>query len=99
MPTSPLSRIVALNAFHASRCGASGERANRSRSSNERQCCTSIGLSGPLNACVVPSSPACGWASSHFSIFGIAVNTGHHCRTFHGRLMRIPIMNTTTSSS
>ncbi len=29
----------------------------------------------------------------------MAVNTDHHCQTFHGRLNRIPMRKSTTSSS
>ena len=68
-----------------------------SRSSKLRQYWTRI-VVRPIH-CWYPRQPSSGCSSITRNILGIAVATGHHFRTFHGLLKRIPIRNTTKSPS
>jgi hypothetical protein len=45
------------------------------------------------------SNPSSGFAASSASIFGIIPMSGSHFHTFHSLLIRMPMRNTTMSSS
>jgi len=97
MPTSPFVPMALLNARHAGRCAACRSFAQAMSRSTVRQYWTMIVVRP--NHISPPSTPVCGFAANAWSMRGMARSTGHHLRSFHTLLIRMPMRKTTKAPS